>query len=112
MEKKWKIEFVDLIPSTLENNVFYICIKCDVVVHLCACGCNNKVVTPIDKHFGWILNYDGESISLFPSIGNYNFECKSHYYVKNSKIVWLEESNISSNILSKAKVLLKKLVRK
>lgn len=48
------------------------------------CGCGNKVVTPISPT-EWELTFDGKSVSLHPSIGNWNFKCKSHYWItKNS----------------------------
>ena len=45
-------------------------------VHLCACGCGNKVVTPFSPA-EWQLTYDGDTVSLSPSIGNWQFPCKS-----------------------------------
>jgi hypothetical protein len=30
--------------------------------------------------------FDGETISLSPSIGNWNFDCKSHYFIRRGKI--------------------------
>lgn len=54
-------------------------------IHKCVCGCGNKVVTPISPT-GWQLEFDGKSISLCPSIGNWNFDCQSHYWIKKSKI--------------------------
>ncbi len=56
-------------------------------MHSCACGCGNKVVTPLSP-VRWSLKYDGKTISLNPSIGNWKFDCESHYWVKENKIVW------------------------
>ena len=48
------------------------------------CGCGNKVVTPLSPT-DWELSFNGKTVSLSPSIGNWNFECKSHYWIiKNS----------------------------
>ncbi|MEZ4720484.1 MAG: DUF6527 family protein [Flavobacteriales bacterium] len=55
--------------------------------HLCACGCGEKVVTPFGRQF-WKLTYDGESVSLRPSIGNWSYQCRSHYWIKNNRIEW------------------------
>jgi hypothetical protein len=41
-------------------------------------------LTPTD----WSLTYDGESVSLSPSIGNWSFECRSHYWIRRSQVVW------------------------
>lgn len=32
--------------------------------------------------------FDGENISLHPSIGNWSFPCQSHYWIKNGSIKW------------------------
>ena len=83
-----KREFVHRVPAELEEGILYICLDCDVVVHKCACGCGEKVVLPLSPEH-WKLTYDGE-VTLSPSIGNYQYECKSHYFIRNGKVVWLE----------------------
>lgn len=57
------------------------------VAHTCCCGCREKVITPITPT-DWTLTYNGVGISLHPSIGNWNFKCKSHYWIKNNQVVW------------------------
>ena len=84
---KLKSEFVHRVPAELEDGVLYICLSCDVVVHKCACGCGEKVVLPIAPEH-WQLYYDGE-VTLSPSIGNYQYKCKSHYFIRNSKVIWV-----------------------
>jgi Family of unknown function (DUF6527) len=37
--------------------------------------------------------FDGRSISLDPSIGNWGFQCRSHYWIKNNRVVWAESEN-------------------
>lgn len=49
---KFKVEFVDKIPSNLKDGILYVCISCNVIVHRCACGCGERTVTPIDKKYG------------------------------------------------------------
>jgi len=56
-------------------------------VHSCFCGCGEKVVTPISPT-GWQLMFDGDAISLFPSIGNWNFRCQSHYWIRGNQAIW------------------------
>jgi hypothetical protein len=55
--------------------------------HNCCCGCGNKVITPLTPT-DWKLLYDGESISITPSIGNWSFPCQSHYWIKQGRIKW------------------------
>lgn len=73
-------EFVDSVPSTREEGKLYISIKYRTAIHNCFCGCGMKVVTPI-RPTGWQLIYDGDSVSLRPSVGNWNFDCRSHYWI-------------------------------
>jgi hypothetical protein len=79
-------KFVELIPDVLEDGVLYISIPHCVAIHKCICGCGNEVVTPIAPD-GWRLSFDGESVSLSPSIGNWNLECRSHYWIRNNQVV-------------------------
>ena len=80
-------EFVRSIPNKLEERKLYVSMDYATVVHTCCCGCGMEVVTPLSPT-DWKLTYDGVSISLDPSIGNWSFKCKSHYYIDNSTIRW------------------------
>lgn len=82
-------EFVDNIPeqSELKEGIIYISRKYETAIHLCACGCGMQTVTPFGAG-GWKLTVDGDKVSLSPSIGNWNFPCKSHYFFRENKIVW------------------------
>jgi hypothetical protein len=81
-------EFVDFIPHDLASGRIYISIDFAIAVHACCCGCGGEVATPITPQ-DWSLTYDGESISLDPSIGNKQFDCRSHYWVRNGRVHWL-----------------------
>ncbi len=80
-------EFVEFIPSELKEGVLYVSVRYATAVHKCACGCGNKVVTPISP-VDWQLLFDGDSVSLTPSIGNWEFPCRSHYWIKSDKVRW------------------------
>ena len=80
-------EFVELIPSHRQDGVVYVSLKYTTAVHNCCCGCGNKVVTPLSPT-DWKLAFDGETISLYPSIGNWSFKCQSHYWITNNKVKW------------------------
>jgi hypothetical protein len=79
-------EFVDSVPSLREEGKLYISIKYRTAIHNCFCGCGMKVVTPI-RPTGWRLVYDGDTVSLYPSIGNWSFDCRSHYWIRNSQAI-------------------------
>lgn len=82
-------EFVTLMPKKLQEDVLYISIEYKTATHLCACGCGNKVMTSITPT-GWTLSYNGDNVSLNPSIGSWNLPCKSHYWIRSGQVVWAE----------------------
>lgn len=88
-------QFVEYVPEELDEGVLYISVRFASVSHLCACGCKRKVVTPL-KPTGWKLIFDGKSISLLPSIGNWRFPCRSHYWMSNNRVQWATDSRKAS----------------
>jgi hypothetical protein len=84
---KLEHEFVVSLPDDLEEGVLYISLEFGAVAHLCCCGCGNQVYTPL-KPNRWRLTFDGERIWLCPSIGNWNFPCESHYWIRGSEVRW------------------------
>jgi hypothetical protein len=85
-------EFVEYLPEELSEGTLYISLSHRTVAHLCACGCRQEVVTPLAPS-EWVLFFDGVSVSLHPSIGNWNFSCRSHYFIRNSKVSWAGDMN-------------------
>lgn len=84
---RFEHRFVEDIPDALEPQVLYIALDCGAVVHLCACGCGNESVTPLGRT-DWSIIYDGETISLSPSVGNWSFACRSHYFITKDNVRW------------------------
>jgi hypothetical protein len=80
-------EFVESIPQALADRTIYISIPFATAIHKCCCGCGNQVVTPISPT-DWKLIFDGVSVSLQPSIGNWSFACQSHYWVTHNRVKW------------------------
>lgn len=83
-------EFVEFVPRELKDGVLYVSMPYATVIHKCCCGCGEQVVTPLAPA-QWTLTFDGQSISLHPSVGNWNFACKSHYWIKQNKVLWARE---------------------
>ena len=77
--------FVTHIPRELEPGVLYVSMEFATAMHLCCCGCGEQVVTPLTPT-DWRLTFDGETVSLWPSIGNWNYACRSHYIIRNSQV--------------------------
>lgn len=80
-------EFVEFVPDQLEEGVLYISISYATASHKCCCGCGHDVVTPLSPT-DWSLTFDGISVSLDPSIGNWSFACQSHYWIDQGSIEW------------------------
>jgi hypothetical protein len=79
--------FVESIPEQVDAGVLYVSMTFATAIHLCACGCGREVVTPMAPT-DWKLCFDGETVTLDPSIGNWGFPCHSHYWVRKNQIRW------------------------
>lgn len=80
-------QFVEYMPEQLDDGILYISMNYAVASHKCACGCGREVVTPLSPT-DWQLYFDGQAISLQPSIGNWNFPCRAHYYLDEGNVRW------------------------
>jgi hypothetical protein len=89
-EKLLRHEFVEFMPDALEERTLYVSMHFATVIHKCCCGCGKEVVTPLSPT-DWKLIFDGKTISLDPSIGNWSFECQSHYWIKGSTVKWAQQ---------------------
>jgi hypothetical protein len=88
-KRKFEHVFSSTVPDVLEKEKLYVSIKYNTSVHLCACGCGEEVITPLAPN-QWKLTYNGETVSLHPSIGNWSYKCRSHYWIKEDHVVWAE----------------------
>ena len=79
--------FVDTIPGQLDPATIYISITYKTAIHQCCCGCGTEVVTPFSPT-DWRLVFDGASVSLEPSVGNWSLPCRSHYWIRRNQVVW------------------------
>ena len=80
-------EFVEFIPERLEDGILYISRRYSTASHLCCCGCRQEVVTPLNPA-KWQLSERGKTVSLSPSVGNWSFPCKSHYWIDGNRVRW------------------------
>jgi Family of unknown function (DUF6527) len=77
--------FVSEVPRTIEPGTLYVSISYATAVHVCP-GCERKVVTPFAPA-SWHLTFDGETVSISPSIWNKAHECRSHYWIDRDRVV-------------------------
>ena len=83
-------KFVEYIPSDgddLVSGVVYISMTHCTVVHRCPCGCGQLSEFTLDP-IRFRIEYDGNSVTFDPSIGNSNLECRSHYWIRENRIEW------------------------
>ncbi len=80
-------EHVEFVPESLAPGVLYVSRRFSTASHLCCCGCGFEVVTPLNPA-RWRLTERGGAASLRPSVGNYSFPCRSHYWIEDGGIRW------------------------
>lgn len=81
---------VEYMPDQIEPGILYHSDRFKTAIHLCTCGCGNKVVTPISRDrfqgahkWGFVVDKNGPTSE--GSIGNQNV-CGAHYHVRDGKI--------------------------
>lgn len=80
-------EVVELAPRVLQPGRLYISPKYRAAVHLCCCGCGEKVVTPLSPA-EWRIELAQGRATLYPSIGNGSITCRSHYWIRDNRVIW------------------------
>lgn len=80
-------EFVEQVPRQMKARTLYISIEHGTCLHACLCGCGAEVATPLSPR-QWALTYDGETVSLWPSVGSWHIRCQSHYIIRRSRVLW------------------------
>lgn len=79
-------EYVDFIPRELSEGILYLSKKYGTASHLCCCGCGTKIVTPL-RPTEYTLTEASGGVSLWPSIGNWDHPCQSHYVIENNRVL-------------------------
>jgi hypothetical protein len=75
------------LPRELAPGILYVSEEFAVAGHLCACGCGNKVITPLGPA-EWTFTERNGRPTLHPSIGNWQLPCRSHYVIAEGQIRW------------------------
>jgi hypothetical protein len=78
--------FVARFPDVLERGVLYVSLEYASVAHSCCCGCGEEVITPLTPT-DWNITYDGETITLHPSVGSWTLPCRSHYVIRRNRVI-------------------------
>ncbi len=84
--KQIRPKYVEFIPERLEEGVLYISELYHTAVHKCCCGCGHEVVTPLSPA-EWSVKCNNGRVSLWPSIGNWSYPCRSHYVIRDNCVL-------------------------
>ena len=79
--------FVEEIPEVVQPDVLYVSLTYATAAHICPCGCGGEVFTPFSPT-DWAMTFDGETVSLDPSISNRICRKRSHYWIKRNRVEW------------------------
>jgi hypothetical protein len=93
-------EFVKYFPDSMEEGVLYVSEEFATAGHLCCCGCGEEVITPLNQA-QWQLIKFGVGVSLHPSVGNWKFACRSHYWIRNNRVI--EAAPLSTTAIENVK---------
>ena len=86
-QHRYTFQFVEFMPKVLNEGVLYVSMAYVTASHMCFCGCGMKVVTPLSPT-DWRLTFNGDTVSLDPSIGNWSYPCRSHYILRGNRVIW------------------------
>jgi hypothetical protein len=84
--KQLRHRFVETMPDSIEPGFLYVSMEYATAAHRCCCGCGEEVVTPFSPA-QWQMSFSGDAVSLHPSIGNWNLRCRSHYVVREGRVI-------------------------
>lgn len=92
--KRLEHRFIEEIPESPQPGVLYVSMEYATAVHRCCCGCGEEVVTPFTPT-DWRMTFDGETVSLKPSVGSWTLPCRSHYVIDRGRVLeagpWTDE---------------------
>ena len=90
LRKRYRIINLDDYPETVDDREIYVVGDLQKPQFLCPCGCGQKIelnVNPESRPCWAIRWHVTGTLSFSPSI-NRNVGCRSHFYLKNSKVLW------------------------
>ena len=80
-------KYVANLPEQLEEGVFYICEEFDATAHKCCCGCGEEVYNKLGPAKWQLTKERDGTVSLYPSVGNWKYACRSHYWIENNRVI-------------------------
>lgn len=87
---RFALQRVHYMPKQLQPNILYVSEEFGTAAHLCACGCGTKIRTPLGPT-EWTVEETASGPTLWPSVGNWQQACHSHYVITHGEVTWAEE---------------------
>ncbi|MDO8773712.1 MAG: DUF6527 family protein [Burkholderiaceae bacterium] len=87
---RFELQHVEVMPQKLQPGILYVSLEFETAHHLCACGCGQKVRTPLSAA-EWQVEETPQGVTLRPSIGSWQLPCRSHYLIHKGQVVWAEQ---------------------
>lgn len=87
---KFELQHVKVMPQNLQPGILYVSLEFETAHHLCACGCGQKVRTPLSPA-EWQVEETPQGVTLHPSIGSWQLPCRSHYLINKGQVVWAQQ---------------------
>jgi hypothetical protein len=85
----FRLERVHYMPTELQTGILYVSEEFSTAAHLCPCGCGAKIRTPLGPT-EWTVKDHPAGPSLWPSVGNWQRGCRSHYVIAGGDVVWCD----------------------
>ena len=103
---KLRLQLTETIPENIEEGVLYVSLTYWTTAHKCGCGCGQKVVLRLSpKH--WAITLNGDSVSMYPSVGNWQLPCRSHYWIEEGRILqarrWSDAEIARNRLMTKGR---------
>jgi len=84
---KIDLQRMHYMPQELKPGVLYVSEEFGAAAHLCPCGCGAKIRTPLGPT-DWTLEETDSGPTLWPSVGNWQQTCQSHYWIYEGEVIW------------------------
>ena len=86
-QKVLRPEFVQSIPTgSRKPGEIVVSCRYNVASFLCPCGCG-AAMDIIFRPYRWRMEWDGEHLSICPSISSPRLACKSHYWITRNEVI-------------------------
>lgn len=80
-------KYVEHLPEQLEEGVLYISEEFALTAHKCCCGCGEDVYNKLGPAKWRLTKLPDGSVSLDPSVGNWKYACRSHYFIQKNRVI-------------------------